>query len=428
MARSTRDNRLETRTARLRLKVNVRHHRAISAGLALGYRRTASDIGSWHARFLIAPDKYVYRQLGKADDYCEADAVGTLTYFQAQENARALMAARNNTGRNVKPYTVGDAMADYLKWYAMHRKSLRTAQLNTDAHILPKLGTRQADQLTTPDLRKWHESLSVAPRRGRKKSMASPACVTALPIDPEFQRQRQQTANRILTILKAALNMAYRDELVISDGAWRRVKPFRAVNRARVRAISTPECVRLLNACSGAYRDLVKGALLTGCRYGELISLRVDDFISDAKSIYIRFSKSGASRHVPLTTEGEKFFWKMTLGKMNDKLIFTRDDGAGWRKNHQVRPLRLACQDAGIVPAITFHILRHTYASQLAMAGVPLQVIAKVLGHADTRITEQHYAHLQPSFVAEAVRAALPPLEMATIYVPPLTLPLMEIA
>ena len=42
----------------------------------------------------------------------------------------------------------------------------------------------------------------------------------------------------------------------------------------------------------------------------------------------------------------------------------------------------------------------------LAMKGVPMGVIADQLGHADTRMTERHYAHLAPSYVADTVRAA----------------------
>jgi integrase len=56
------------------------------------------------------------------------------------------------------------------------------------------------------------------------------------------------------------------------------------------------------------------------------------------------------------------------------------------------------------------HILRHTYASALAMRGVPMGVIAAQLGHSDTRMTERHYADLSPNYVAETVRAALPAL------------------
>ena len=61
-----------------------------------------------------------------------------------------------------------------------------------------------------------------------------------------------------------------------------------------------------------------------------------------------------------------------------------------------------------ISPAIGFHILRHTYASMLAMRGTTLQVIAKQLGHSDTRTCERHYAHLCPSYVADIVRQNLP--------------------
>jgi integrase len=54
--------------------------------------------------------------------------------------------------------------------------------------------------------------------------------------------------------------------------------------------------------------------------------------------------------------------------------------------------------------------VRHTYASALAMKGVPMGVIAAQLGHSDTRMTEKHYAHIAPSYVADTIRAALPGL------------------
>lgn len=102
------------------------------------------------------------------------------------------------------------------------------------------------------------------------------------------------------------------------------------------------------------------------------------------------------------------FFDQVIIGKKSDELIFTRSDETTWRKNYQIRPLQAACHVAKIVPPITFHDLRHTYASALAMAGATLQVIAAVLGHSDTRITHKHYAHLMPSYVADVIRAHLP--------------------
>ncbi len=88
--------------------------------------------------------------------------------------------------------------------------------------------------------------------------------------------------------------------------------------------------------------------------------------------------------------------------------IFTRADGAQWGKNHHVRGLVAACAAAEIEPAITFHELRHTYASLLAQAGADLLTISKLLGHADTRVTSRHYAHLTDKTLSRAINALLP--------------------
>ena len=121
-------------------------------------------------------------------------------------------------------------------------------------------------------------------------------------------------------------------------------------------------------------------------------------------------SKSGKPRHVVLTEEGQSLFGDLTTGRAGREQIFVRDDGNTWGPSHQQRPLEAASARAKIEPATTFHILRHTYASALAMRGVPMGVIARQLGHSDTRMTERHYAHLSPNYVAETVRAALPAL------------------
>jgi integrase len=54
-----------------------------------------------------------------------------------------------------------------------------------------------------------------------------------------------------------------------------------------------------------------------------------------------------------------------------------------------------------------------SHRSTLAMRGVPMGVIAEQLGHADTRMTDKHYAHLAPSYVAETIRAHFPTLGIA---------------
>ena len=151
-------------------------------------------------------------------------------------------------------------------------------------------------------------------------------------------------------------------------------------------------------------------ALLTGCRYGELTRMRSTDFNGEAGKITVQISKAGKPRHVALTDEGRGLFENLTAGRSSRDAVFVRDDGKVWGASHQQRPLEAASQRARIEPAATFHILRHTYASSLAMRGVPMGVIAAQLGQADTRMTERHYAHLAPNYVAETVRAALSPL------------------
>ena len=70
--------------------------------------------------------------------------------------------------------------------------------------------------------------------------------------------------------------------------------------------------------------------------------------------------------------------------------------------------MKTACEQAKIDPPIGFHKLRHTYASLLAQAGADLLTISKLLGHADTRITSQHYAHLCDKTLVNAVKTLLP--------------------
>ena len=90
-----------------------------------------------------------------------------------------------------------------------------------------------------------------------------------------------------------------------------------------------------------------------------------------------------------------------------------RADGEQWGTSHQKRPLDEASACAKITPAVNFHILRHTHGSHLAMRGVPMGVIAAQLGHADTRMTEKHYAHLAPNYIAQTIRANFPVLGIA---------------
>jgi integrase len=115
-----------------------------------------------------------------------------------------------------------------------------------------------------------------------------------------------------------------------------------------------------------------------------------------------------------LTDEAKAAFEGWTADRTAADLVFLRADGEAWGTSHQKRPLEEASARAGITPAVNFHILRHTHGSHLAMNGVPMGVIAAQLGHADTRMTAKHYAHLAPSYVAQTIRANFPRFDIAT--------------
>jgi integrase len=93
--------------------------------------------------------------------------------------------------------------------------------------------------------------------------------------------------------------------------------------------------------------------------------LRARDFHSDSRTLLVAQSKSGKSRRVPLTDEGQRFFDSLTAGRGPDDHVLTKTDGFPWAQSEQFHRIRDACAAAAIVPAVNFHALRHTFATLL---------------------------------------------------------------
>jgi integrase len=412
MARTLQDAKLDTRTARLRLKQRREPYwRSISEGLAIGYRSGVKG-GTWIARHYSPEHGRRYSSIGTADDVADADGVHVLSFGSAQEGARmwfAELARKDRGDLQVGPLTVQTCIEEYLTWLDGHRKGGRDARYRAEALILPALGSMQCDELTTAQIQKWLRDLAGSPARLRSGRDAKKRNRRPLDrSDAEAVRRRRASANRTLIILKAALNRAWREGKVRSDDAWRRVEAFEQANAARVRYLTLAEAKRLINASEPDFRRLAQAALATGARYGELAALRVADFNPDTGTVHIRTSKSGKGRHIVLNDEGAAWFKSLVTGKPGDTLLLAKADGTAWKKAHQAPPMAKACEHGGVKPAASFHILRHTWASLAVMNGAPLLVVAKNLGHSDTRMVEKHYGHLAPSYVADAIRAAAP--------------------
>ena len=395
-------SKLETREQRKAL-AGTRELVWVSLGksLALGYRAGARG-GVWWVRERVK-GKYKKRSLGKTDDFRDADGRDVLSYRQVCHLATGGEKAREE--HNTAAYLVSDAVEAYLAWYRVHRKSIITTEASVRRHILPALGHLAVDELAAKEIRSWHERMAAIPAatRNPKRDLSIAGDVD----EEERTRRRRASANRVLTILRAALSHAFQHGEVEDDREWRRVKPFRGVDASRANYLEVAEAKRLVNACEPGFRELVKGALCSGARYSELTALRVEDYNADAGTIHIRKSKSGKGRHVPLSAEGVELIEEITAGRKKTARIFTRYDGVTWGRSDQVRRMKDACRVAKI-ELIGFHGLRHFFASQLVMRGVPLLTIAKLLGHSTTQMVERHYGHLSPSHIADAVRANLP--------------------
>ena len=396
----------------------------IAKGLRLGYYR-GSAAGTWIGRRYRGGGTYSTVALGLADDLTNADGSKILDFWQAQGAARQWAEKQRLVDEGIVrggPYTVAHAVQDYLDAVRAEKgpATERRAKYIFDASILPELGNLLVEKLTADRLLRWRNSVATRPKRVRTKRSADRPATRDIPDDDDARRKRRATANRILTMLKAALNRAFHAGRIASDQAWRRVKPFAKVDEAVVRYLTADEARRLVNACNKDFRRLVQAALLTGCRYSELARLKAEAFNPDSGTVAIRLSK-GKVRHVTLADEGFACFLAWTRGQPPHRHVFLRDDGGVWGPSHQQRPLEQASRLAGISPPVSFHVLRHTHASQLAMRGVPMAVIAKQLGHADSRMTEKHYAHLAPNYVADTIRANFPDLGIGeTLKVVPL--------
>lgn len=403
MGRAVRDHRLDKREARSKLPERAEPYwRLVNEGAHIGYRK-GQRVGKWVARYREPGGGKIYTKttLGEADDVADADGERILDWKQAQEAARRWFERQFRGERKSGPFTVSDALDEYLTKF--RGKSYDLTKQRIDVLIRPALGKYLVHRLTRQIIADWHNQRAETPARLRTARSAETQNYRPLNTD-DAKRRRRATANRDLTVLKAALNRAADDRADLPVDAWRSVKPYRNVDRARLRCLSDAETRKLVEAIDPIFKPLVQGALFTGARYGELTATCVSDYDRDNAVLWLRHTKSGTPRAVYLDEEGAKFFSGLTKKQPAAAPIFCRPDGKRWGASQQARYLATACATAEI-GATSFHDLRRTYGARLAVKGVPMAVIAEALGHADERVTRRHYAHLSPSYLSEMIRA-----------------------
>ena len=169
----------------------------------------------------------------------------------------------------------------------------------------------------------------------------------------------------------------------------------------RVRYLTPEESSALLAHLDGELRCIVRVALLTGMRLGEIIKLRGRDVDLSGRILTVAESKNGRARRIPIHADLATLL--QPLLRDRDDLLFPSRSGRQRRSDSTSRAFSRAVAMAGIED-FRFHDLRHDFATRLRRQGVGLDVIARLLGHRSLAMT-QRYAHIGDEQLAAAVHA-----------------------
>ena len=275
--------------------------------------------------------------------------------------------------------TVSALLALYRKEY-LPRKAPNTRKQVIGLHkrIERDMGAMRLDLLTPAFLRKWRDKLL--------KEGYAPGSV-----------------RRYMDVLSGPLTIAVRDYDLLPANPLRKVqKP--PETPGRVRTLSAAERDALLQACQESGSPnlyiLVVLALHTGARKMELMSLTWPHVDLERGMLRLEQTKNGERRSVPVTG--------LALTLLNDRrrkdpeavAVFPANKG-GTRPTEIIRPFRIAASKAGLA-GMTYHDLRHVFASYLAMSGASTVEIAELLGHKQMAMVRK-YVHFGQSHLSGTV-------------------------
>lgn len=336
----------------------------LSKGRFLGYRKGTNPGGSWVAR--------LGKKSGKIGVFRAGD--DSSMGYEAALQAAIAWCDREETGANRK-YTVADCAKDYYKKLSLDRTPQTAAdtEARLNKHLTDALLARDVRKLTTVELTTWRDSM--------------------VPdgLDAEATRKRKDSANRVWAMLRAALNLAYKKGVIELDTAWKRVEPFKKVNKPRTLSLSDEQVRELHSVTEGAFHALCRAATLTGGRYGELAAAKVKDLEGGILKLD---GKTGA-RDCFLSHEAEIFFKQQVKSKLPEAPLLSDPAGYHWKHGQQQPPMKNAVRAAKLPAETVFYSLRHYHISKAIMAGVSLLAIAKNCGTSVAMI-EKHYGKFTP--------------------------------
>lgn len=213
-----------------------------------------------------------------------------------------------------------------------------------------------------------------------------------------------KTINNRLTVLSKCLNCAHDWH----DMQVPRIKLLKC-EPPKTDYLTLGECDLLLEHAEGELKQMIFLALRTGMRQGEIRGLQWTSIDWQNRSLVVRHSwcdikkalvspKSNRERHIPLDTDVYEMLYQ---SKKSSGFVFVGPYGKPYTCHRLIEDLEKVCEKAAM-RKVAWHVLRHTFATHLAMRGAPLPVVQALLGHS-TIATTMRYAHVAPSALRVAI-------------------------
>ena len=281
----------------------------------------------------------------------------------------------------------------------------RYRQINRD-RITPQLGTIPVDMLTRTAVEKWVATMRVTPvTRGKGKGQPPSA----------------KTMRNTQALLSAALQRQV-DEGVLGRNVAKGVRmPRDTISREPV-FLHADQVDAICEHAPTLYVPLIRTLYGLGLRFGEATALRPMDLDLDGRPPSARITRAWKEGDghpyigAPKTKRGIRsvsiplplvpVLRAQCEGRGSDELLFTTERGVPVRSGpFHTRVWQPAVAAAGLDPKPRVHDLRHSHASALIAAGIPLPVIQRRMGHSSVSVTADVYGHLAPDAAVEAAAA-----------------------